>query len=108
MDFTESGLSRLFTSIHVAFGQCDNVFAIFRFAFAAGLNHGHPPLLLHVPQNQRASGKFSSHFGQRSIFPIMENDVEEAIFIDLLKPVLGRFEVTKVTRGCLVLKMKIE
>ncbi|MGZ4867991.1 MAG: hypothetical protein ACXV7C_12245, partial [Candidatus Angelobacter sp.] len=47
-------------------------------AFPARLDYGHPPLFLHVAQNQRAGGEFSQHFSQESICLFAENEAKKA------------------------------
>ncbi|MGZ4897988.1 MAG: hypothetical protein ACXV9O_16185, partial [Candidatus Angelobacter sp.] len=78
-----------------------NVFAVLWLAFPARLDYGHPPLFLHVAQNQRAGGEFSQHFSQESICLFAENEAKKPIYT-LFGVVLASFEVTKVTESCLV------
>ena len=54
-------LHGFFAGIDIALGKRDYVFAVVRLAFPAGFDHGHPPLFLHMAQNQRAGREFSQH-----------------------------------------------
>src|SRR5215470_14171869 len=60
-NFTDGSFERLLPGVDVALGQRNRVFAVFGLAFPAGFDRGHPPLLLHVAQDDRAGGEFTGH-----------------------------------------------
>src|SRR5262249_61068100 len=60
-DLADSSLHRLFSGINVSLGQGDHMFAVQRLALAAGLDHRHPPLVLHVSKYHSAGGEFTNH-----------------------------------------------